>query len=258
MADGLSTAASVIAVIQMATSLAGVGYKYLSGAKRAPECLRRLTAELKTLIEILTEIHIRAQDPESKLQGLDSSLQQCFADMIKLQDKLRPRNNSGLWGSIRTRLQWPFEESDIMDHLVRMERFKSTFTLAMGLNQQSLVKTTASHVGAINTHVQGIDGRMQTVDLNVQGVGMSVTKIREDIMDLRTVQNSNLREADIIQNKKQRTEILDWLYSEDFRTVHENISKFFGVMGFPAQEKPFYLLELSTTLNVRHQPQAME
>lgn len=136
MADGLSTAASVIAVIQMATSLAGVGYKYLSGAKRAPECLRRLTAELKTLIEILTEIHIRAQDPESKLQGLDSSLQQCFADMIKLQDKLRPRNNSGLWGSIRTRLQWPFEESDIMDHLVRMERFKSTFTLAMGLNQQ--------------------------------------------------------------------------------------------------------------------------
>lgn len=43
---------------------------------------------------------------------------------------------------------------------------------------------------------------MQTVDLNVQGVGMSVTKIREDITDLRIVQNLNLREADIIQNSE--------------------------------------------------------
>lgn len=133
MADGLSTAASVNAVIQMATSLAGVGYKYLSSAKRAPEYLKKLTAELKSLIEILTEIHIRAQDHESKLlQRLDSSLQQCFADMINLHDKLRPRNNSGLLGNIRTRLQWPFEESDIMDHLVRMDRFKSTFFTCHG------------------------------------------------------------------------------------------------------------------------------
>lgn len=73
---------------------------------------------------------------------------------------------------------------------------------------------------------------------------MSVTKIREGIADLRTVQNLNSREASIIQNgktllllisvvvhclltfqlEKQRAEILDWLYSEDFRTMHENIS----------------------------------
>lgn len=43
---------------------------------------------------------------------------------------------------------------------------------------------------------------MQTVDLNIQGVGTSVTKIREEITDLRTVQNLNLREADTIQNSE--------------------------------------------------------
>jgi hypothetical protein len=99
MPDGLSTAASVIAVIQIATSVACVGYEYLSSAKRAPECLRKLTAELKSLIEILTEIHICAQNHESRLlQRLDSPLQQCFADMINLQDKLRPRKKFGPLG----------------------------------------------------------------------------------------------------------------------------------------------------------------
>ncbi|KAI5842429.1 hypothetical protein DFP73DRAFT_515030, partial [Morchella snyderi] len=225
MADGLSTAASVIAVIQIATSVACVGYEYLSSAKRAPECLKRLTDELKSLIEILTEIHICAQDPRSKLlQRLDSPLQQCFADMINLHGKLSPRKSSDFWGSIQTRLRWPFEESDIMDHLVRMERLKNSFILAISLDQQSLAKTTASHVGAISAHVRGIDGRMQAVDLNFQGVGMNVTKIREDITHLRTVQNLNSREAGIIQNEKQRAEILDWLYPEDFRTMHESIS----------------------------------
>lgn len=130
MADGLGLAASIIAVLQITTSVASLSYQYLNSAIRAPDSLRELTLEFQTLIEILSRLKICAQDPQAvTLRTVKNSLHVCHKEMLGLQEKLKPRK------SFLGRLRWPLDEKDIQGYLGRIERFKSSFSLALEIEQ---------------------------------------------------------------------------------------------------------------------------
>ncbi|KAI5838988.1 ankyrin repeat-containing domain protein [Morchella snyderi] len=130
MADGLGLAASIIAVLQITTSVASLGYRYLHSAIRAPDSLRELTLEIQTLTGILSRLKICAQNPQAvDLRIVENSLHVCHKEMLGLQEKLKPRK--GLLG----RLRWPLDENDIRGYLGRIEGFKSSFSLALGTEQ---------------------------------------------------------------------------------------------------------------------------
>lgn len=132
----LGIAASVIAVIQITTKVASLGFQYVSSVNRAPENLKALVVELKSLVTVLTMLQICAQDPESNtLRELDDPLRQCLAEMVKLHNKLELKNNVGWWGKARARLQWHFEEGEVLGCILRIERLKSLFTAAMNADQ---------------------------------------------------------------------------------------------------------------------------
>lgn len=129
--DGLSIAASIIAVLQITTQVASLSYKYLSGVKRAPEELPKLAHELKSIITVLATLQVCAQDHESAaLRELEDPLRSCLTEMVALQTKLSPRKG---W---LARLKWPFEEKETLEVILRIERLKGLFTLAMNSDQQ--------------------------------------------------------------------------------------------------------------------------
>lgn len=138
MADGLGLAASIIAVIQLTTGVASLSYEYIGKATRAPEDISKLMDELKSLLEVLTVLQLAVQaNPRSTvLQGLDDPLQKCMEEMIKLRIKLEPKKGLRWWEAVLVRLKWPFEEKETSELILRIERLKSLFSLALNTNQQ--------------------------------------------------------------------------------------------------------------------------
>ncbi|RPB12820.1 hypothetical protein P167DRAFT_145540 [Morchella conica CCBAS932] len=151
MADGLGLAASIIAVLQITTSVASLSYQYLNSAIRAPDSLRELTLEFQTLIEILSRLKVCAQDPQAvTLRTVKNSLHVCHKEMLGLQEKLKPRK------SFLGRLRWPLDEKDIQGYLGRIERFKSSFSLALEIEQLACTNLVADSVQKMEIEIENI------------------------------------------------------------------------------------------------------
>lgn len=136
MAEPLSTAASIIAVIQITAAVASLSYRYTNGLNRAPDDLQRFMNELKLLTIVLSNLQISAlENPESTaLWNLDHPIQSCTLEMGSLKGKLAPKKN---WlGSALAKLQWPLDETETMEYIWRIERLKSHFMLALSADQQ--------------------------------------------------------------------------------------------------------------------------
>lgn len=135
MADGLSFAASIIAIIQLTAKLTSLGYGYIGGVKRAPDDLRDLMSELISLRQVLTILQNYADaNPQStsalhKLNDKNGGpLQGCALALQRLQLKMEPKDGlRGIWNS----LKWPLEETETAQHISRIERHKTLFIFAV-------------------------------------------------------------------------------------------------------------------------------
>lgn len=131
--DGLSSAASIIAVIQITSTLISLGNDYIGAVKRASDDIRDLTQELVALKQVLVILQDYAsRNPQSiafqKLSVKDGPLQKCAVELSRLRLKLEPK--TGLKGMIKS-LTWPFNQTETMQNIARIERHKSLFSLAL-------------------------------------------------------------------------------------------------------------------------------
>lgn len=137
--DGLSAAASVIAVIQISLQVYDLCQSYHSGVKNAREDIEHLSNEVWSLKGILTNLKDLAENPgstnQSKLDSLtqqNGPLQQCQKDLDELVTKLsdaKGKNNMRKWGF--RALKWPFSSKDVEKLLETIGRHKETFSLAL-------------------------------------------------------------------------------------------------------------------------------
>lgn len=134
MAEVLGTVASIIAVVQVAGQTAILGYGYISGVKRAPEDIRKFLDELESLSKVLTALgDIVKENPGSvALKQLDASLQECLSEMSGLQAKMEPKE---WWRKKLARYKWPLRGKETAEYTARIERHKSSFSLALNTEQ---------------------------------------------------------------------------------------------------------------------------
>jgi hypothetical protein len=130
--DGLSGAASVIAVIQIAQSIASGLKDYYEGVRDARDDIRRLYASVRSLEAILSRIQdiLNRQDEAlaESMQSIESSLRQSELDLTNLQfDR---------YGKAVQSLTWPFKKKDVDNTVTALERNKSA--LALALNTENL------------------------------------------------------------------------------------------------------------------------
>ncbi|KAF7891328.1 uncharacterized protein EAF02_001653 [Botrytis sinoallii] len=171
--DGLSTAASVIAVVQLAQAVGGALKEYYEGVKSARDDIQRLYHSIKNLESVLKSIndlpHTLSINIQTLLENKTGTLSPCKAEFDGIKKELdtfsKQQNHIGKLKS----LIWPFKKKDVDKHVDSINKHKHDLMLAFGVE---------------NLHIS-----------------MHHHNILEDIQ-------SEIRAA---QRDKERSQIIEWL-----------------------------------------------
>ena len=141
--DGLSAAASVIAVIQISGRVFDLCRTYYLEVRDAREDIKRLRDEVTTHQDVLTSVADLAEAPGSAklpILGLltqsDGPLQQCGTELGLLARRLELGQGEGKMKQFGLRaLKWPFSRKDIDKAINAIGRYQATFSLALTADQ---------------------------------------------------------------------------------------------------------------------------
>jgi hypothetical protein len=136
--DGLSGAASVIAVIQIAQSVASGLKDYYEGVRDARADIRKLYNSIKGLEAILSTIKDLLNRGDAGLaeskQSLEAQLRQSELDLTKLRFDLQgSQEKLQKFGRATQSLAWPFKKKDVESTVDALERNKSALMLGLGV-----------------------------------------------------------------------------------------------------------------------------
>jgi hypothetical protein len=134
--DGLSAAASIIAVLQ----LTGNVITYLNDVKDAPKECQQCTIEASNLQNLLINLRYRFEQTQKSdpwfiairaLTVENGPFDQYKQTLEQLLSKVEIQH---VGQKIRRRLFWTFSKTEIANILTRMERLKSLVTIALEMD----------------------------------------------------------------------------------------------------------------------------
>lgn len=134
--DGISSAASILAVCQLAQAVSSTLKDYYESVRDARKDIQQVyqaTQSLKATLDILDKL---SAGRNSNFLSSDlfkdpcGVLQQCFKELWDLKEKLPSKGNAGT----RQKLKWPFQKSEINKAVEAIEKHKSTLNLQIGLD----------------------------------------------------------------------------------------------------------------------------
>ena len=138
--DGLSGAASVIAVIDMSAKVASLCFQYSVEVKHAKEDIERLhrkVNDIKNLLEKLQQL-LKKQDKSqlSTTGEMVVSLKECHQHLQGLKAQLEPSRGLRAMRRVGVRaLKWPFTSKQVEKTVISLEQYKHTFSLALQVDQ---------------------------------------------------------------------------------------------------------------------------
>ena len=140
--DPLSVTGTLIAVLQITSTVISICYDYRQGAKHASREIIQISDELSSLKDVL-DVLLRLAE-KSELDDFSSlstfgllvksggPLSICQAELERLKAKLEPENG---WRAVRKSLEWPLKEGEVKRALLNLERLKSMVQLALSADQ---------------------------------------------------------------------------------------------------------------------------
>ncbi|EUC26647.1 hypothetical protein COCCADRAFT_66777, partial [Bipolaris zeicola 26-R-13] len=138
--DGLSGAASVIAVVDISAKIVSLCFQYSTAVKDAKDDIERVQRKVGDITHVLEKIKqlLDGQDKArlSTTQGLFSSLEQCREELKSLEAKLDPgkaRKTISRFGFHA--LKWPFTSKQVDKIVLNLERYEQTFSSALQVDQ---------------------------------------------------------------------------------------------------------------------------
>ncbi|TVY45290.1 putative ankyrin repeat protein [Lachnellula subtilissima] len=171
--DGLSGAASVIAVLQLATAVGSALKDYYEGVRDAREDIRKLYGSIKGLEGILERLKDVAKGMSAETL-LTQPLEGVRAELKDLKEKLQGSEASET--RARRALQslvWPFKKKDAEKLVVAIEKHKSSLSLLVGVESLHLgfkqFEITADIRADINK-AQSHEDRRRIVDWLSEGI----------------------------------------------------------------------------------------
>ena len=215
MAEVLGLTASIIAVLQMTSSVISVCYDYQAAVKGAPWELSQIKMELESLRNILHELEPRAKQAElaesisgastQALSLLCGPLQQCLQVIKELETQLKTPSWSDGYGPKRKALiqalRWPLKESDTRKALENIGRFKATLSLAISADQATLT-LEVQKLSIVTQQELGL-------------VKQTATDLREDVETTKVTTLDVQKQFQLAQSDLRRRSIHEWLSAPD-------------------------------------------
>lgn len=138
--DGLSSAASVIAIIQVTGSLVKLCGGYIQEVKDAQDEILSLQWAIKGLQRTLQDLQKLLQCDNRQALPTSSQLVNtiidCLSNLRALEAKLNPGDGKKLMRKMGLRaLKWPLKRAEVQSMIQNLERYKSSFVLSLQVDQ---------------------------------------------------------------------------------------------------------------------------
>ncbi|CAI7639606.1 unnamed protein product [Penicillium pancosmium] len=151
--DALSSAASVIAAIQLTGSLVKLCGGYIQEVKDARDEITTLQQAIAGLQGTLQDLHKFLQSNDGKVlptsSRLASNITDCLFDLRALEARLDPGKKKKLMRKVGLRaLRWPLKRAEMESVLQNLERQKSSFLLSLQVDQTFLMVGVAQDMDA--------------------------------------------------------------------------------------------------------------
>ncbi|KAL8739579.1 MAG: hypothetical protein Q9190_007633, partial [Brigantiaea leucoxantha] len=142
--DGLSAAASVIAVIEISAKVATLCFQYSAAVKDANEDIERLQKKVVEITDVLKESQrLLGRPNETRLSAthkLVDSLKECLRQLRELETKLKPSKTRKALSRYGGRaLKWPFKSEEVEKIVANLEKYEQTFSLSLQVDQTGLI-----------------------------------------------------------------------------------------------------------------------
>lgn len=128
---------TIIAVVTTSAKVLSLITEYYLDVKGARQDQERLRKEVKALHHVLENVQKLAEGPNaSKVRNLSSYIEKCSPDIKDLETKLNPGKRGKAMKKLGVRaLKWPFDKKEVDEHIIILERHKSTISVALEIDQ---------------------------------------------------------------------------------------------------------------------------
>lgn len=138
--DGVSAAITIVEVVQLAGSLVKLCGGYIQEVYGAREEILTLQQAIVGLQGTLQDLQKLLQSNERKAlptsSQLTGNITNCLSDLQALQAELNPGVGRKLMRKVGKRaLTWPLKRAEVERLIQKLERYKSSFLLALGVDQ---------------------------------------------------------------------------------------------------------------------------
>jgi len=226
--DPLGTAASLLAVIKVASTVA----KYITSAAGATKSRKKLRDEVRACQYVLQELLDESSDVDAgeswretinALESPGSPLGRISVALHTIEAKLQPNQSRGenVKSSLGlSRLAWPFSEKDIQQILVTVEREKSLLMLALENDSRKFMRrvdqTTKENQKLLLDLIGLVRESSDATDLRVLGLADAMGRVELSQTDLQ----ENLGRLQKLEEDRnaanRRKDILEWLTPADY------------------------------------------
>src|SRR5579859_3464676 len=163
--DGLSAAASVIAVLQLSDRVITVCWEYYKTAKHAKKDILEVRTAVKDLKNVLDDIQLLidpdgdADDRRPLLNSLATTFKSCETALQEIAKELgitfdAELNPENVKVSFQKKASWPWKEKSVSKILQTMEKYKTTFILAINGDTLQLLRAVQECVNDVSESVQ--------------------------------------------------------------------------------------------------------
>ncbi|KAF3903388.1 Ankyrin-1 [Dactylellina cionopaga] len=190
MADPLSIAASVAGLISLAEVIIAKSYRYIKTVKGAPEQWQKLSLETSNLHSILLALKDKLASQVENKETIDGGdpppnagcgvqlgmIHATANTLSKIQNDIQGWEKS----SMGKRLKWPFKVKDTQEYLAEIERHKTSFILALNINDSTTTEQILEYNKQIKQDLDRVDAERKQKQLEKHA--KEKVKLHEDIV----------------------------------------------------------------------------
>lgn len=138
--DGLSAAASVIAVIDLSAKITALCFQYSAAVKNAGKDIERLQRKVSDIKDVFGQVKqrldVRDKTLPSATHDLSCSLKECLLQLEELKTQLEPGKTHKAMSRFGFRaLKWPFTSKEVEKLVASLESYEQIYTLALLTDQ---------------------------------------------------------------------------------------------------------------------------
>lgn len=136
--EGLSGAASVIAVVEVSAKIISLCFQYSTAVRNSRKDIERLQKKVSNIKDVFEQVEqlLDGRNKTLATHNLLDSLKKCLLQLEELKTQLEPGKTRKTMSRFGVRsLKWPFTSKEVENCIASLESYEQICTLALLADQ---------------------------------------------------------------------------------------------------------------------------